>query len=181
MDCRHMTHVAAGSCEQVIARRAIAGSSSISFRLQIRIKRLAAFPAGYHAVVAQLVGLLLPKQVVAGSSPVYRSKGVAPNARRSMPVSSLASIVDWRPAGRMPSPIADHASEMVSTEGSRSGRLSPLCSQPVRTSLDPPSAFGKKLGTAPVAGTVDALGSNPSSIRWSVGANPTRGTVSPKC
>ena len=30
MDCGHMTHVAAGSCEQVIARRAIAGSSSIS-------------------------------------------------------------------------------------------------------------------------------------------------------
>ena len=128
-----------------------------------------------------MVGLLLPKQVVAGSSPVYRSKGVAPNARRAMPASSLASIVDWRPAGRMPFPIADHASEMVSTEGSRSGRLSPRCSQPVRTSLEPPSAFGKKLGTAPVAGTVDALGSNPSSIRWSVGANPTRGTVSPKC
>ena len=30
-----------------------------------------------YAVVAQLVGLLLPKQVVAGSSPVYRSRIVA--------------------------------------------------------------------------------------------------------
>lgn len=59
--------------------------------------------------------------------------------------------------------------------------LMTVWTQPGRQELasSPPGAFAKNPGAAPMAGTVDALASKASSV-WSVGANPTRGTVSPK-